>query len=556
MISVAALVGRYWRTLRHLKPVQIYGRILFRVVQPRPQPTATPPFRHCDGVWRIPARRAASMIGPRVFRFLNLVGDLDVLGWNNDSLDKLWLYNQHYFDDLNALDSSTRVEWHGAIIADWLAFNPPGHGCGWEAYPTSLRIVNWLKWSLAGNTLSQEALHSLATQTRWLMRRLEWHLMGNHLFVNAKALVFAGLYFDGPEAAAWLDKGLSILRREVPEQILPDGGQFELSPMYHSLAVEDVLDLVNITRCFRGGLSGDMLLQAMSWSVLVEPMLAWLKALCHPDGEIAFFNDAAIGVAPSPAELAAYAAALGFPPPAPMLALTMLKSSGYVRINRAKAALLADVGPVGPDHLPAHAHADTLSFELSLSGRRVIVNSGTSVYGSGRERVRQRGTEAHSTLLLDGENSSEVWGGFRVGRRARVVGIKAVETSSAVELEASHDGFRHLRGRPIHRRSWSLSDAGLSILDEISGKGVHETAIYFRFGPQVAVASGPGRSFRVSDAEDGSEIAIISIALDAEAAIIPTTWHPGFGRSETAVCLRICRSGPAPYLHTTLFRWS
>ena len=64
-------------------------------------------------------------------------------------------------------------------------------------------------------------------QARWLARRVEWHLLANHLFVNAKALVFAGLFFEGPEADRWLSTGISILREEIDEQILPDGAQFE-----------------------------------------------------------------------------------------------------------------------------------------------------------------------------------------------------------------------------------------------------------------------------------------------------------------------------------------
>src|SRR5690606_37317091 len=93
-------------------------------------------------------------------------------------------------------------------------------------------------------------VHSLAVQVRWLRRCLEIHLLGNHLIANAKALVFAGLYFSGPEAHRWLATGLRILEREIAEQILPDGGQFERSTMYHALAYEDMLDLVNATTAF------------------------------------------------------------------------------------------------------------------------------------------------------------------------------------------------------------------------------------------------------------------------------------------------------------------
>ena len=182
------------------------------------------------------------MTGPRGFVFLNQPGQLDEIGWDGPQREKLWRYNQHYFDDLNAIDAPTRRAWHTALVEDWVADNPPGHGIGWEPYPLSLRVVNWIKWSLAGTTLSPAALQSLAVQVRWLTDRLEIHLLGNHLFANAKALVFAGLFFQGKEADTWLKKGLRILERQVPEQILPDGGHFERSTMYHALALEDILD--------------------------------------------------------------------------------------------------------------------------------------------------------------------------------------------------------------------------------------------------------------------------------------------------------------------------
>nr|AIA14495.1 Unknown Function [uncultured bacterium] len=172
-------------------------------------------------------------LSPTRFRFLNAEREvLTQADWNAAGVDKLWLYNLHYFDDLNAADAGARSAWHRASIEKWIAENPPDTGNGWEPYTLSLRIVNWIKWALAGNALTPTALHSLAVQCRYLSRRLEYHLLGNHLFANAKALVFAGLFFEGPEADAWLRTGLDILRREVPEQVLPDGGHFERSPMY------------------------------------------------------------------------------------------------------------------------------------------------------------------------------------------------------------------------------------------------------------------------------------------------------------------------------------
>src|SRR5262249_30785534 len=159
-----------------------------------------------------------------------------------------------------------------------------------------------------------------------------------------------------------------------------------------------------------------------------------------PDGEIAFFNDAAFGMASAPAEIEAYAQRLGLPPTVDDGAqLICLQSSGYLCARAGDAWLVCDCAAVGPDHLPGHAHADTLSFELSVRRRRVLVNSGTSEYGVGSERQRQRGTGAHNTVRVDGSDSSEVWSGFRVARRARPCLHGAQSESHTICIDASHD---------------------------------------------------------------------------------------------------------------------
>lgn len=86
------------------------------------------------------------------------------------------------------------------------------------------------KRALGGAALPLAAQQNLAVQVRWLTGRLENHLLGNHWFANAKALVIAGLYFEGPEANAWLARGLRKRACEVSEQILPDGGTLNAAP--------------------------------------------------------------------------------------------------------------------------------------------------------------------------------------------------------------------------------------------------------------------------------------------------------------------------------------
>ncbi len=154
--------------------------------------------------------------------------------------------------------------------------------------------------------------HSLAVQVRYLRKPLEYHLLGNHLFANAKALTFAGLFFSGAEAEEWLAKGLILLQREIAEQILPDGGHFERSPMYHSIILEDILDLINLATVYPNRIP---VTQIQTWRQTAQNMLAWLSTMIHPDGGIALFNDAALGIASTPAEINAYAERLTLIPP-------------------------------------------------------------------------------------------------------------------------------------------------------------------------------------------------------------------------------------------------
>lgn len=478
------------------------------------------------------ATRPISMLGNDTFQFLNVVGHASCAAdWNDPARGKLWLYNLHYFDDLNAADAKDRLEWHRALISRWIVENPPGVGNGWEPYPTSLRIVNWIKWALKGNRLEATWILSLAAQVRWLRSHIEWHLLGNHLFANAKALVFAGLFFEGKESNEWLEKGLSILLREVPEQILNDGGHFELSPMYHAIILEDLLDLVNAARAWPGRISEPAVIQ---WREAVSRMLRWLEGMVHPDGGIAFFNDAALGIAPDYAELLAYAGRLGIVP-APDKStgfVTHFADSGYIRLARGNAVALLDVAQVGPDYLPGHAHADSLSFELSLFGQRVVVNSGTSQYGIGPERLRQRGTAAHSTVQVDSVDSSEVWSGFRVARRAHPFGLEINEDGDALSVSCAHDGYRRLHGRPVHRRCWQLVEHSLKVVDTIEG-GFHEALARFYLHPAVEVI-GEGKDGLLRLPE--GQVVRWTVAGGA-ACIVSASWHPEFGLS--VPCSRI-----------------
>ncbi|MBM3495174.1 MAG: heparinase, partial [Armatimonadetes bacterium] len=293
----------YVNTIRHLRACQVLGRGFRAVQRQSPDLRPAPQIREPDDPCLPPARHEPSMVGPELMRMLNETRSIEgAAAWSSPECSRLWLYNLHYFDDLVAADAPKRQAWHQALMSRWIAENPPGVGVGWEPYPVSLRIVNWVKWALHGSPVSEECIQSLAVQARWLRGHVERHLLGNHLMANAKALIFAGAFFRGAEAEGWLRDGIEIVRTELDEQILSDGGHFERSPMYHSIILEDLLDLLNLRCAFGHRLGVHYGLFSSKVSAHVPKMLSWLVAMCHPDGEIGLFNDAAMGIAASPAE--------------------------------------------------------------------------------------------------------------------------------------------------------------------------------------------------------------------------------------------------------------
>lgn len=544
MRTILPKASRLLRTVRHLQSRQITNRIVRRLT-PAPRVGGdAPSLRSFSEQWKPCPGRIRSLLSAERFRFLATEADIAGLqGWNDPALPKLWLYNLHYFDDLLAGGATERESWHRALIDRWITENPPILGNGWEPYTLSRRIVNWVCWSLSGFPLSPEMRASLAAQARALAGTLEYHVLGNHLFANAKALVFAGAFFESAEADEWLNKGLAILEQEIPEQVLSDGGHFELSPMYHAVILEDMIDLLQLEAIYPRLLADAP--KRQRWRERVGAMLDWLAVMTHPDGEIALFNDAAFGQARRFADLAAYAANFGIAGIGEAPGFAVLKDSGYARIGAGPWVAFFDVAKVGPDYIPGHAHADTLSIEISFDGTRLVTNGGTSTYAPGPLREGERATANHATVEIDGANSSEVWASFRVGRRARPTVIKVSGRTDGGEAEASHDGYRFLPGRPTHRRSLSVLSERVTIRDRVEGEGRHELVGRFPLHPSVRQAKATDTGWRIETASGRTIIATVKGRV--QHGIEEGHFAPEFGSRQIRPVLTWRASAPLPF---------
>lgn len=191
-------------------------------------------------------------------------------------------------------------------------------------------------------------------------------------------------------------------------------------------------------------------------------MLSWLNAIIYKDGTIPLLNDSAYGIAPTSKELFAYAKRLDL-----QWSVHKLKESGYRKFVSGPFEMVLDVGNIGPDYIPGHAHADTFNYELRIDGKPLVIDSGISTYEKNERRQYERETRAHNTVLVNGKSSSEVWGGFRVAQRAKITGLKEDKYC----ITARHNGFRE--SGVEHQRIFNMNDKEIMICDSllpISGK--------------------------------------------------------------------------------------
>ncbi len=427
------------------------------------------------------------------FEFLNERRQLGPhVRWDPPDASQLWLFHHHYWEWAWSLAAAPdRTAARATFARQWTSWRTQtqfGRWNAWAPYPVSLRawvLVNVFDDLVAGSDLEQVIVDDLGRHAGFLVRNLELDLGGNHLLKNLKALYGLGVFLHIEALVASAQRRLV---RELAVQVLPDGGHYELSPSYHCQVLGDLVDIAELLAA-----AGRPAVPELDDAI--DRMRTWLGAVLMPDGDVPMLNDCE----PVPPERIAALA----PHDAPDAPLTILADSGYVVVRRGPFHLVADVGQPGPEDLPAHAHADTLSFELAVDDRRTVVDAGTSEYGSGPRRRFERSTAAHNTVEVDDTDSSEVWGAFRVGRRARATLERADDARGVVVVTASHDGYRHLDGSPVHRRTWVIDDRTVTITDHVTGTGRHRVAHRLTF--PAAVARDAGSRQRREPAEGAIE---------------------------------------------------
>jgi uncharacterized heparinase superfamily protein len=543
-------LARLSRTVVHLRPGQVARRVQLRAQQaalnrfpeagrrilsgPGPASAAGWPGAFCPvdaltpGRWPGLAELRAGKI-----TLLGLVRELGD-GWEHADAPRLWRFHLHYWDWAWGLaadpDRLAAREAFARLWRSWHASVGFGHADAWRPYPAALRAWSWCglhRELAAGGDIEPDFTAALAAHAGFLRRHLEYDVGGNHLIKGLKALVGLAVFFADERL---LRLALRRLTEQLARQVLADGGHYERAPAYHCQVLADLIDVADLLRAAGRAPAAEL-------TGAVDRMRHWLGAVLTPDGRVPLLNDGY----PVDRELIDVLE----PGPAPEAPLFVLPDTGLVRAVADGWHLLADVGPPCPPSLPAHAHADTFGCLLHVDGVPLLIDTGTSTYEPGPVRGYERSTAAHSTVQLDGADSTEVWGVFRAGRRARVGGLSAHVDSAGLSFDAVHDGFRWLPGRPRHRRRWSLAGGRLRVDDLISGQGRHEIVVRWQLAADSAVriyggtalVTGPAGAFQVV-AEATSPVLLTTEARPVAA---------GFGSTADAPVLtfRIQASLPA-----------
>lgn len=464
-------VQLYAYTLKYLKPKQFYsrGKYFFRK---KYLGNAFKKIKAPEKLKSLALKNSinsnSSLISECRFTFLNKpkeFEDTSKIDWNYHGFGKLWCYNLNYFDFLHQEDISKADGIN--LILDYIAKKSLLKD-GLEPYPVSLRNINWIKFITYNKINKKEIDDFIYSGYKHLTNNLEYHLMGNHLLENAFSLLFGAYYF---QSHPFYLKAYKLLKNELNEQILSDGGHFELSPMYHQVILFRLLDSFNLIS--NNQWKNDDLKHFLL--IKCQKMLGWLAKVTFKNGNIPCVNDSTHCIAPTSEELFNYARSLRI-----NWKLGDLMDSGYRKININNYELFIDIGNIGPDYIPGHAHSDTFNFLLNVDNNPVIVDTGISTYEKNERRQYERSTSAHNTVMINGQEQSEVWGGFRVGRRAKILNVQ----ENADTLSASHNGYQSMG--VIHTREWTTENDKIIIVDRITKKN-NKAKAFLHFHPETSI---------------------------------------------------------------------
>lgn len=433
---------------------------------------------------------------------------------------RLWNFNLNYFDFLENLAEAYEVSddkkyiYKGIeLINSWIFNNQSYNYNTWDSYVVSKRIYNIINFiSYYRSKMKKKDIDninvSIFTQGEYLINNIEYYLDANHVIMDAKGIIFFGVYCKNEKI---IKEGMSVLLKEYKRQVLQDGGHYERSPSYQVEVLSHYVESYILLK------KNNFIDESKKLLSIVDKMSSYLQKITMPNGNIPLLNDSSLDYpfeADNLLQVSSiilnrklfsnnilskyYLILLGEENKEEILGAlkkedkeiedVVFQESGYYilkdLINEEEIYVLIDCGDGGPDYNLGHTHADSLSILVNIGGKDLIIDSGTFTYKIGEDRNRYRSTLAHNTVEIDNKNSSDVWGGFRVGKRAKSLVSNYVNSHEYSYISAYHDGYCKVlkKDRIIHKREIVyVKGKALFIIDSLLGiiKNNHKAIINY-----------------------------------------------------------------------------
>ncbi len=315
-------------------------------------------------------------------------------------------------------------------------------GSAWRPIEAGIRMAN--AWPAAYQRFLQSPsvtdadlvtyAHSVLDHGRYL-RKFAAKEDGNHLTMGMSGLYSAGAFFpEFKESADWRKFAVDTLAKDAAVQFLPDGGQFELTPGYHNVALDNFLKIVDVAKMT--GRANEI--PPVYWA-MAEKAYDYNLALMTPDRLLPCFNDSwpvSAGYIYSRASVLfpdrkdfLWALTNGDKGAPPTFTSKFLDWSGYAIMRsgweRNANYLVFDIGPAGHGHI----HQDKLGVVLWAWGRRLLMDVGGGSYEKSKWRAWSISTAAQNCVVIDGlsQNIAEEWKPGGHSKDARYVSQQPID---------------------------------------------------------------------------------------------------------------------------------
>ena len=455
-------VLRLSRTVTRFKSAQLGEKLNYRVkkfcFENKILGKSKANVEHSFPIDFFPSYSPSSCLSKLKFTLLNRSKEFrDDVNWNFNGFGVLWNVMLNSFEYLN---SENIIMEDGIRVLHSFIKKAKRNKSLYDSHCISQRIINAVKFCSRFKIHDRRINEFIFNQCLYLKKNPEFHLRNNHLLDNGFALLFASLYFN---EYAFFDFSERLLFNNIPKQILHDGAHFELCPMYHLLVLHRMLDSIYLLN--KSNFPSERLRSRLK--LYSAKMLGWVQQMQMTNGCMPSFNDSAEGYGPGIRAVMRLASELKTD-----AIVTPFKESGFRKFKNRNFELVIDVNGISPSEAPGHSHADTFHFILNIFGDPFIIDTGVSTYSKCKERSYERSTKAHNTVTIGDLNQSEIYGSFRVGRRADVIHLQEKNN----EIEGTHNGYSN-QGI-YHTRRIILKQDHIEIIDIVKSKKPVNCKVY------------------------------------------------------------------------------